>query len=125
MVNSGSILDTVKKALGIPEDYNVYDPDILMHINTALMGLNQVGVGPSDGFYVADKTSRWSDFTEHTVLLAGIPTYVYVKVKIMFDPPKSSFGLDALTKTAEKLEWRLRSQMLELEAVPDEPKHEE
>lgn len=115
MIISEPILESVKKALGIPDDYKVYDPDIMMHINTAFMSLNQMGVGPSEGFIITSNASSWSDFTPHMTMLAGVKTYVYAKTKILFDPPTSSFGLDSLVKTCEELEWRLRSQTLELE----------
>lgn len=115
MSTTEPILESVKKALGIPDDYAVYDPDIIMHVNTAFMSLNQMGVGPVEGFTITNNTSTWSDFTAHMPLLAGVKTYVYAKTKILFDPPTSSFGLDSLVKTCEELEWRLRSQMLELE----------
>lgn len=103
-----SILTSVKKMLGIEEDYEHFDPDIIMHINSVLAILTQVGVGPADGFTIKDKTATWSDFFgDGSVNLEPVKTYVYMKVRLMFDPPTSSAAMDSMTKIANELEWRL------------------
>lgn len=104
-----SILTSIKKMLGIAEDYTHFDQDIIIHINTAFMTLNQLGVGPFEGFSIHDSTSKWNDFTSETNLEA-VKTYVYIKVKLVFDPPSSGIVTDSLKDTAAELEWRLKAQ---------------
>jgi hypothetical protein len=102
-----SILISIKKLLGIAEDYNYFDQDIIMHINAALMILTQLGVGPSKGFLITDDAATWNDFINNTDNLGSIQSYVYMKVKLMFDPPQNSFTVDSMTKLVNELEWRL------------------
>ena len=102
-----SILTSIKKLLGISEDYDYFDQDIIMHINAALMILTQLGVGPSEGFLITDDTDTWSDFIDDSTDLGSIQSYVYMKVKLMFDPPQNSFTVDSMTKLVNELEWRL------------------
>lgn len=102
-----SILTSIKKMLGIQEDYDHFDADIIMHINTVFMTLTQIGVGPSDGFYIEDDTTTWLEFVPELNDLQAIKTYIYLKVKLVFDPPTSSTVLEAMTKQANELEWRL------------------
>ena len=104
---SESILTSIKKLLGIAEDYTHFDADIIMHINTAFMILYQLGVGPSTPFSISDKTAVWSDFVGDAADLAGVKTYIYAKVRLVFDPPQSSAHIDALKQTIAELEWRL------------------
>lgn len=105
-----SILISVKKSLGITEEYEHFDADILMHINTALMTLAQIGVGPSSGFTVSDKSASWSDFLgDDENRLSGVRTYVFLRVKLVFDPPTSPSAIESLTKQANELEWRLNA----------------
>lgn len=105
-----SILTTIKKMLGIAEDYESFDLDVITNINMALMTLNQLGVGPEDGFSISDKSSVWSDFIKDVKNLEGVKTYIFIKTKLVFDPPTGSFVLDALDRQVKELEWRLRSQ---------------
>lgn len=102
-----SILTSIKKLLGISEDYDYFDQDIIMHINAAFMVLTQLGVGPSEGFLITDDTDTWSDFIDDSTNLGSIQSYVYMKVKLMFDPPQNSFTVDSMTKLVNELEWRL------------------
>ena len=102
-----SILTSIKKLLGIAEDYTQFDPDIIIHINTALMNLNQIGVGPVEGFSIEDATSIWTDFVSDMSKIEGVKTYVYLKVKLVFDPPLSSTVIESYNRTIEQLEWRL------------------
>ncbi len=105
---SESILTSIKKLLGIEEDYEHFDADILMHINTVLAILTQMGVGPADGFAISDKSATWTEFLGEKVnQLVGVRTYVYIKVRLMFDPPTSSAAIESMTKLANELEWRL------------------
>ena len=82
-----SILTSVKKMLGPEEDYEHFDPDLIIHINSVLATLNQLGVGPDEGFSIEDKNAKWSDFITDERLLNLVPTYVYLKVRLLFDPP--------------------------------------
>lgn len=107
---TNSILTSIKKLLGITEDYEVFDADIIIHMNTAFTTLTQLGVGPSEGFMVTDKSDEWSDFTEDQIALNSVKTYVYIKTRLVFDPPGTSFAIDALNATAKELEFRLNVQ---------------
>lgn len=103
-----SILTSIKKLLGISEDYEHFDADIIMHINSVLMILTQLGVGPAEGFSIQDKTKTWGDFLgEDAALLEGVRSYVYMKVRLMFDPPTSSAAIESMTRLANEFEWRL------------------
>lgn len=103
-----SILTSVKKMLGIDEAYEHFDPDIIMHINSVLAILIQMGVGPSEGFSITGKDSTWSDFLgEDAANLDGVKTYVYMKVRLIFDPPTSSAAIESMTRLASEFEWRL------------------
>ena len=102
-----SILVSIKKLLGIAEDYDYFDQDIIMHINAAFMVLTQLGIGPSEGFLITDDTDTWSDFIDDATNLGSIQSYVYMKVKLMFDPPQNSFTVDSMQKLVNELEWRL------------------
>lgn len=107
---SESILTSTKKNLGLEEDYTAFDPDILMHINGVLSTLTQLGIGPPEGYYVQDKTTNWADFLGADPRLNSVRTYVYFKVRLAFDPPATSFHVNALQEQARELEWRLNVQ---------------
>ena len=102
-----SILTTIKKMLGIAEDYDAFDTDIIVNINTVFMTLTQIGVGPEKGFSITNSESKWSDFLQEEKKLEGVKTYIYLKVKLVFDPPTTSFVLDAMKNMATEIEWRL------------------
>lgn len=104
---STSILTSVKKNLGILDDYTAFDDDILMHINTAFSTLRQLGIGPDVGFEIADKTALWDTFTGGDPKLNSVKTYIWIKVRLLFDPPTSSFMIESLKKQADEIEWRL------------------
>jgi len=106
-----SILTSIKKMLGITEEYEQFDQDIIMHINTVFMILNQLGVGPDDCFSIEDKDAVWTDFTGTQTDIEPIKTYVYLKVRMIFDPPTSSLVADAVNRTISELEWRLSVQV--------------
>ena len=109
-----SILDSIKKMLGLPDSYEAFDTDISTNINAALLKLEQVGIG-KDRFYISDSTSIWSDFLgEKSDLLGGSMTFVYLQTRIIFDPPSNSFVLDAMKAQSEELLYRL---MLQVEEV--------
>ena len=104
-----SILTSIKKLLGISEEYKQFDPDIILHINTVLINVTQLGVGPVNGFFIEDDKATWDDFinTDDNVQLNAVKTYVYLKVKLLFDPPLSSAVLESTKQIISELEWRL------------------
>ena len=102
-----SILTSIKKLLGIADEYTHFDTDIVVHINSAFMILNQLGVGPSECFSIEDKTSTWNDFLGDRGDLNSVRTYVYLRVRLLFDPPSSSAVMDSMTRMINELEWRL------------------
>ena len=102
-----SILISVKKMLGIAEDYKHFDADLIMHINSVLMVLTQLGVGPADGFFIEDDKLFWEDFLEGDLSLELVKSYVYLKVKMLFDPPISSAAMEAANRMIAEFEWRL------------------
>ena len=102
-----SILISIKKLLQISEDDTAFDTDIIMHINSVFMILWQLGVGPSKGFFIEDETAEWSDFIEDGLNLELVKSYVYLKVKLLFDPPTSSFVMESMNRQIAEFEWRL------------------
>ena len=105
-----SILNTIKKMLGIQADYTPFDTDILVYINSAMMVLQQIGVGPENGFRVSGPNETWNGFLSDEKFYDGVKTYIYLSVKVLFDPPGNSFVMDAMKTLKEELEWRLREQ---------------
>lgn len=103
-----SILTSIKKLLGIAEEYTHFDQDIIMHINSALFTLTQLGVGPSAGFSIDDAEDVWNDFVDVSRVEA-VKTYVYLNVRLVFDPPTSSTVIDAMDRRLKELEWRLNA----------------
>ena len=103
-----SILTSIKKLLGITEDYTHFDKDIIMHINSVFLNLNQIGVGPEEGFLIEDKSAEWADFIEDSVLLQAVKSYMYLKVRLLFDPPLSSAVIESSNRMIAEYEWRLR-----------------
>lgn len=102
-----SILTSIKKNLGVEDDYEVFDPDIIMYINSAFSTLNQLGVGPDEGFMIEDKTATWSTFLGTDPRLNAVKTYVQLRTKMLFDPPQTSYLLAAMEKQIQEHEWRL------------------
>lgn len=109
-----SILSTIKHMLGIGDEeaQSDFDEDIIVHINTAIQALVQLGVGPEDGYMIEGNTETWSDFigTENQKQYQPVKTYIYGKVKKVFDPPSSSIALQALDDSIKEAEWRLNWQ---------------
>ena len=101
-----SILTSIKKMLGIIEDDESFDIDIIIHINTAFSTLTQLGVGPKDGVIIRDKTTLWTEFIDD-IRLENVKSYVYLKVRQVFDPPTNSAVLDAISRQISELEWRM------------------
>lgn len=107
---TNSILDTIKKMLGIDVAYNAFDTDIIILINSAMMTLSQIGLGSVEGFKITDSSTTWEEYlTEDN--LEGAKNYIYLRVKTIFDPPSSSFVLDAYKKEISEYEWRIKTQL--------------
>lgn len=110
------ILSSIKKLLGLNDGVTVFDTDIVIHINTVFANLTQMGVGPQNdkgkniGFKISTGNEVWGDFTSNDILIDNVKTYVYIKVKMVFDPPTSSALIDAYNAQAKELEWRLYTQ---------------
>ena len=105
-----SILTSIKKMLGIGEEYAHFDADIIFHINSALMTLNQLGVGPADGFFVSTDEQTWEDFLGESKKLEAVKSYIYLRVKLLFDPPANGTLVEAMNKQIAEFEWRLNVQ---------------
>lgn len=107
---SDSILNSIKKLLGISSDYANFDQDIIIHINTVFMTLAQLGIGVDKKFKIEDDTAIWSDFLSEDDDLESIKTYIYLRVRLLFDPPTSSAIIESINNTIRELEWRLNVQ---------------
>lgn len=118
-----SILTSTKKILGLSEEYTYFDVDILTHINSVFVILAQLGIGPPAGFVVEDKTVTWGDFlgTDPNILFNSIKTYVYLRVRILFDPPQLPHLINALEEQVREFEWRLNVQREETDWVDPTP----
>ena len=101
----GSILRSIKKLLGIPEDDDAFDMDVIFAINSAFDRLNTLGIGPDEGFRITDDTVTWSDYLYDGKILDSVKTYVYFKTRLVFDPPTSSFVLESMNKQIAELEF--------------------
>lgn len=102
-----SILTSTKKLLGIAEEYDHFDADIIMHINSVFMVLKQLGVGPPEGFTITDKNDKWDDYISDDVDVSMVKSYVYLRVRLLFDPPASSAVMESTNKLISEFEWRL------------------
>lgn len=106
-----SILTSIKKLLGITEEYEHFDADLIMHINSVFMILRQIGVGPAEGFHIEDKEAVWTDFLSDASGLEAAKSYMYLKVKLLFDPPISTPVTEAYNRMINELEWRLNVEV--------------
>jgi hypothetical protein len=118
-----SILNSTKKILGLAENYLPFDLDILTHINAAFSILDQLGVGPEGGFFIDDATALWSDYSVPPNQLNLVKTYVFLKVRLLFDPPATSYLIEATNQQLREYEWRLnvfREEELPQANIPEE-----
>jgi hypothetical protein len=105
---SDSILTSIKKNVGLPENYTAFDPDIILYINSVFSTLKQLGVGPDAGFSIEDDTAEWVDYLGADLLdFAEVRTYITLRVRMLFDPPQSSFHVSAMQEQIREHEWRL------------------
>lgn len=108
MNDMDSILVSVKKLIGIDEDDDAFDADLIMHINSSFLVLSQLGVGPDEGFYINDDSAVWTDFiSDNMLLLNYVKTFVYLKAKLVFDPPSSSIATQSMQEMVREHEWRI------------------
>jgi hypothetical protein len=105
-----SILKSTKKVLNLADEYKAFDQDVIMHINSVFSTLNQLGVGPDEGFMIEDDVPTWVSFLEGDPRLNHIKTYVYLRVRLLFDPPQLAYLVEALKEQIQELEWRLNVQ---------------
>jgi hypothetical protein len=112
-----SILTSIKKLLGPGEEQVEYDTDIIIYINSALVSLKRLGVGPSTGFSIADKTATWTDYLGPDIKPGDIQTYIYLKVRLVFDPPSSSSLIDAIERQIKELEFQIQVNFDPIETV--------
>lgn len=106
-----SILTSVKKLLGIAEDYTQFDVDIIMHINATFMTLNQLGIGPEEGFSIMSNVETWDSYLGEITNLEAVKSYMALKVRLLFDPPASSAHVDAIKRQVDEYEFRLLTQI--------------
>ena len=105
-----SILTSIKKMLGIPEEYDHFDPDLIMHINSVLSILTQIGVGPSEGFRIEDDLATWEDFLGDDTNYEAVKSYVHLRVKLLFDTSTlSSAVIESMNRMISESEWRLNA----------------
>lgn len=102
-----SILDTVKKLLGLDTSYTEFDTDIIIHINSVFSILQQLGVGPEEGFKITGSSETWGEYTDDDLEIQDVISYMYMKVKMLFDPPTNSAILNSYKELISELEWRL------------------
>lgn len=103
-----SILTSIKKLLGIDEECEDFDQDLIIHINSVFINnLRQIGVGPTNGFMITGKQEAWDEFSEDSILAESVKTYIYFKVRLAFDPPSNSNLLSSIEHQISELEWRL------------------
>ena len=105
-----SILTSVKKMVGITEEYEHFDADLIMHINSVFSILTQLGIGPAEGFSISNKEAAWDDFIPNKVRQQFVKSYMYLKVKLLFDPPLGTAVIEAMNRMISELEWRLAVQ---------------
>lgn len=104
-----SILTSIKLLLGITEDYDYFDAQIITHINSVFMILTQLGVGPPEGFIINDKSNTWNEFIQDGKNLELVKSYIHLKVRTLFDPPSSSVVMESTNRMINEFEWRLNA----------------
>ena len=108
-MTDGSILNETKQVLGLGADYTPFDQSIILHINSIFGILHQLGVGPEDQFFIVDETSKWESFVGDTNKINMVKTYMYLRVRLLFDPPTTSFAIKAMEEQIREFEYRLNT----------------
>lgn len=106
-----SILDSIKKILGMPSDYDAFDKDLIIHINSIFGVLMQLGVGPKDGFTISDNSATWAEYLGESKELEMVKSYIALKVRLIFDPPTVGAVMEATKEQIKEFEWRLNVQV--------------
>ena len=106
-----SILDSIKKILGMPPEYDAFDMDLVIHINSVFGILTQLGVGPEGGFSISDNTTLWKSYLGDYKDLEMVKSYIALKVRLVFDPPTVGSVMDAMKEQIREFEWRLNAQV--------------
>jgi len=104
---AGSILDDIKQGLGLASDDNAFDVEILLHLNSVLADLNQLGIGPDEGLMIEDSTPTWADLLNNEKRINNVKSYMVLRVKMLFDPPTLGYLITMSEKAIEKAEWRI------------------
>lgn len=119
---SNSILDNTKQILGIAADYLAFDINIIMHINGTFFTLKQLGIGPTNGYVITDATATWDAFiSDDFTMQAVVKSYVYLRVRLIFDPPTTSYLIKAVEDQIQQLEWRMNVQREGVSWTPPPP----
>lgn len=106
-----SILISIKKLLGIQEEDENFDTELIININSVFTILNQLGLGPLNGFAIEDKKNEWFEFIDDRKDLNAVKSYIYMRVRLMFDPPQMGYLVSSIQDQCKELEWRLTAQM--------------
>lgn len=106
-----SILNSIKKMLGLEANYTAFDTDIIIHVNSVFLSLNQLGVGPPEVFSISSAEEPWTSFFGDSQELEAVKSYIYLKVRLIFDPPTSSAVIESINRSISELEWRLNIQV--------------
>lgn len=107
MAVTSSILTSTKKILGLEEDYTAFDLDVITHINTVFSRLKQLGIGPAEGFLIEDETATWDDFVSGRNEYNAVKSYMYLRVRLLFDPPQTSYLISSQQSQIEALEVQM------------------
>lgn len=110
MIDNDSILISIKKLLNIDPIDTAFDSDLVMLINGEFMTLLQIGIGPEAGYSISGPDDQWLDFSSNQRLIEAVRTFIYLRVRMIFDPPASSVVADAINNRIAELEWRLNHQ---------------
>ena len=102
-----SILKTIKQLIGCPDDFEQFDSDLIVHINSAFATLTQLGVGPKEGYRITGVDNVWNEFEDDPQKLSLIKDYVYIKTRLLFDPPTTGSLMDSLKEELKEMKWRL------------------
>ena len=125
---SDSILNSVKKLLGLAEDYEAFDPDVIMHINSVFTRLHSLGVGPTLGFSIENSSATWTSYLAGDKRYNNVKSYMVARVRLMFDPPTTSFAIKAIEDQITQFEWLINAQREDdkwVDPMPPDPDPEE
>lgn len=117
---SSSIMDDVKHMLGLLPAETAFDSDVMIHVNTIFTTLHQLGVGSDEGFMIEDNSTQWDEFITDD-RLNGIKSYMFLRAKLLFDPPQVGFVIASMDRQIAELEWRIRLEAEEQVLSPLTP----